>query len=154
MLCREAGVEMRRRDFFGVLSGTALSLPLGARAQQAQRQHRIAFVHSGIPADLLTETAGPFWVRQFYQTLRKLGDTEAGNLVVERYSGEGRSDRFAALAAAVVSRNPDVIVANSNGLVKTFMVYPDSSIIRKTACHGAIFGFVMGHDLRRLFVSR
>jgi putative ABC transport system substrate-binding protein len=122
MLCREAGVEMRRRDFFGVLSGTALSLPLGARAQQAQRQHRIAFVHSGIPADLLTETAGPFWVRQFYQTLRKLGDTEAGNLVVERYSGEGRSDRFAALAAAVVSRNPDVIVANSNGLVKTFMV--------------------------------
>lgn len=33
-------------------------------------------------------------------------------------------------------------------------VYPDSSIVRKTACHGAIFGFVMGHDLRRLFVSR
>lgn len=32
--------------------------------------------------------------------------------------------------------------------------YPDSSIVRKTACHGAIFGFVMGHDLRRLFVSR
>ena len=33
-------------------------------------------------------------------------------------------------------------------------IYPDSSIVRKTACHGAIFGFVMGHDLRRLFVSR
>jgi tetratricopeptide (TPR) repeat protein len=32
--------------------------------------------------------------------------------------------------------------------------YPDSSIVRKTACHEAIFGFVMGHDLRRLFVSR
>lgn len=24
----------------------------------------------------------------------------------------------------------------------------------KAACHGAILGFVMGHDLRRLFVSR
>ena len=33
-------------------------------------------------------------------------------------------------------------------------LYPDSTIVRKTACHGAILGFVMGHDLRRLFVSR
>jgi len=33
-------------------------------------------------------------------------------------------------------------------------LYPDSSIVRKTACHEAILGFVMGHDLRRLFVSR
>jgi putative tryptophan/tyrosine transport system substrate-binding protein len=111
---------MRRRDFLGVLSGAAIAFPFGARAQQAQKQHRIAFVHSGIPADLLTESAGPFWVRRFYQTLRQLGDTEPGNLVVERYSAEGQSDRFAALAATVVSRNPDVILANSNGLLKTF----------------------------------
>jgi putative tryptophan/tyrosine transport system substrate-binding protein len=111
---------MRRRDFLCVLSGAAIAFPFGAHAQQAQKQHRIAFVHSGIPDDLLTETAGPFWVRRFYQTLRQLGDTEPGNLVVERYSAEGRSDRFAALAATVVGRNPDVIVANSNSLVKTF----------------------------------
>ena len=32
-------------------------------------------------------------------------------------------------------------------------VYPDSSIVRKTACHGTVLGFVMGHDLRRLFIS-
>ena len=111
---------MRRRDFLGVLSGAAIAFPLGASAQQAQKQRRIAFVHSGIPADLLTESAGPFWVRRFYQTLRQLGDTEPGHLVVERYSAEGRSERFAALAAAVVSRNPDVILTNSNSLVKTF----------------------------------
>ena len=59
-------------------------------------------------------------MRQFYETLRGLGDVEASNLVVERYSAEGRSERFAALAAEVVSRNPDVIVANHNGLVKAF----------------------------------
>jgi ABC-type uncharacterized transport system substrate-binding protein len=111
---------MRRRDFLGVLSGAAVAFPFGASAQQAQKQRRIAFVHSGIPADLLTESAGPFWVRRFYQTLRELGDTEPGHLVVERYSAEGRSERFAALAAAVVSRNPDVILTNSNSLVKTF----------------------------------
>ncbi len=111
---------MRRRDFMKLLGGAA-AWPIAAGAQQSQKQHRIAFVHSGIPADHLTETAGPFWVRRFYETLRGLGETEGSNLVVERYSAEGRADRFAALAAEVVSRNPEVIVSNLNDLVKTFV---------------------------------
>jgi putative ABC transport system substrate-binding protein len=112
---------MRRREFIGLIGGAAVSCPLAARAQQPQRQHHIAFVHSGIPADHLTETTGPFWVRRFHETLRGLGDVEGGNLVIERYSAEGRSDRFAALAAEVVGRKPDVIVSNLNDLVKSFM---------------------------------
>jgi len=96
---------MRRREFIGVLGGAA-AWPLAGRAQQAPRQHRIAFVHSGIPAGQLTETAGPFWVRRFYQTLRGLGYAEGGNVVVERYSAEGRSQDFASLAAAVVGSDP------------------------------------------------
>src|SRR5450759_1681211 len=111
---------MQRREFLGVLGGATAAWPLAARAQQPKKQHRIAFVHSGIPADRLTESAGPFWVRRFYETLRGLGYAEGDNLVVERYSAEGRSDRFAALAAEVVSRNPDVIVSNLNDLVKAF----------------------------------
>ncbi len=59
-------------------------------------------------------------MRRFYETLRGLGHTEGVNLVVERYSAEGRSERFAALAAAVVSSKPDVIVSNHNDLVKAF----------------------------------
>src|SRR5882724_1878127 len=107
---------MKRREFIAGV-GAATVWPLAARAQKLRR---IAFVHSGIAADKLSETAGPFWVRRFYETLRGLGDVEGGNLVVERYSAEGRSERFAPLAAEVVSRNPDVIVANLNDLVKTF----------------------------------
>ena len=110
---------MRRRYFMKLLSGAA-AWPIAAGAQQFQKPHRIAFVHSGIPADHLTETTGPFWVRRFYETLRGLGETEGGNLVVERYSAEGRADRFAALAAEVVGRKPDVIVSNLNDLVKAF----------------------------------
>jgi putative tryptophan/tyrosine transport system substrate-binding protein len=110
---------MRRREFIGLVGGAALGWPLAARAQQPQKR-RIAFVHSGIAADKLTETAGPFWVRRFYETLRGLGEIEGSNLVVERYSAEGRSERFAALAAEVVGRNPDVIIANLNDLVKVF----------------------------------
>jgi putative ABC transport system substrate-binding protein len=116
---------MRRREFIGLVGGAA-AWPVAARAQQPRKQHRIAFVHSGIAADKLTETAGPFWVRRFYETLRGLGDVEGSNLVVERYSAEGRADRFAALAAEVVSRNPDVIVSNLNDLVKTFAAATDT----------------------------
>jgi putative tryptophan/tyrosine transport system substrate-binding protein len=112
---------MKRRELIAGIGGAATSFlwPRAMRAQQPQKQ-RIAFVHSGIPADQLTETAGPFWVRRFYETLRGLGHMEGANLVVERYSAEGGSDRFAALAAAVVSSKPDVIVSNHNDLVKAF----------------------------------
>jgi putative ABC transport system substrate-binding protein len=112
---------MRRREFIRLVGGAVILpsiWPLAARAQQ--RQRRLAFVHSGIPADRLTESAGPFWMQRFFATLRGLGDVEGSNLVVERFSAEGRSDRFAALAAEVVSRKPDVIVSNLNDLVKAF----------------------------------
>jgi putative ABC transport system substrate-binding protein len=111
---------MQRRNFIGLVGGAAAAWPLAAHAQQPGKQRRIALVHSGIPTDKLTETTGPFWVRRFHETLRGLGYTEGGNLVIERYSAEGRSDRFAPLAAEVVSRNPEVIVSNLNTLVKAF----------------------------------
>jgi putative tryptophan/tyrosine transport system substrate-binding protein len=112
---------MRRREFITLVVGGAVgSLPLAAHAQQPQKPRRIAFVHSGIPADQLTETTGPFWVRRFHETLRALGDVEGSNLVIERYSAEGRTERFAPLAAAVVGSNPEVIVVNLNDLVRAF----------------------------------
>jgi hypothetical protein len=58
---------MRRRDFIGLAGAVALQ-PFAANAQQMPR--RLAFVHSGIPADRLTESGGPFWVRRFYEALR------------------------------------------------------------------------------------
>jgi putative ABC transport system substrate-binding protein len=111
---------MRRRDFIVRVAGSVAGWPLAARAQQ--KPHRLAFVHSGVPADKLTERAGPFWVRRVYQTLRELGDVEGNNLVVERFSAEGHAERFASLAAEVVNRKPDVILFNLNDLAKAFMV--------------------------------
>ena len=95
-------------------------MAIAARAQQSRKQNRIAFVHSGIPAEQLTETAGPIWVRRFYETLRRLGDLEGDNLVVERYSAEGRTDHLTALANTIVGRKPDVIVTNLHALVMAF----------------------------------
>jgi putative tryptophan/tyrosine transport system substrate-binding protein len=111
---------MRRREFITLLGGASFAWPFAAHAQQSRKQNRIAFVHSGIPAEQLTETAGPLWVRRFYETLRKLGDLEGDNLVVERYSAEGRTDHLTALAGTIVSRKPDVIVTNLHALVMAF----------------------------------
>ncbi len=113
---------MNRRDFVRCLGlGASASILTGSLHAQ-KTMHRLAFVHSGIPVDKLTEAGGPFWIRKVYQTLRELGDIEGQKLVVERFSANGRSERFASLAAEVVSRNPDVIIVNFNDLAKQFTI--------------------------------
>jgi putative tryptophan/tyrosine transport system substrate-binding protein len=113
---------MRRRDFMAAAGGAAAAAwPLGVRAQQPGKTRRLALVHSGLPANTLTETAGPFWVRRLFEELRRLGYTEGKNLVVERYSAEGSGARFAGMAAEVVSGKPDVIVNNDNALTKAML---------------------------------
>jgi putative tryptophan/tyrosine transport system substrate-binding protein len=110
---------MRRREFVASI-GAAIAGSLSALAQRGSKQHRIALVHSGIPAADLTESAGPFWVRRFLQELRRLGYVEGGNVVVQRYSAEGHQERFAALAREVVTSEPDLIVMNYSVLARAF----------------------------------
>jgi putative ABC transport system substrate-binding protein len=110
---------VRRRDLLAAIGAATIAGPIAARAQQ-RTQQRIAFVHSGFTADQLTETKGPVWVKRFLQELRRLGHVEGSNLTIERYSAEGDHERFVGLAAEVVARKPDVIVANLNFLVAEF----------------------------------
>jgi putative ABC transport system substrate-binding protein len=60
------------------------------------------------PAASINDKGMRLW-QAFFEELRRLGDVEGQNLAVERYSGEGRPERFADLAREVVSRNPDLI---------------------------------------------
>lgn len=104
---------MRRREFLLHTGAAALATP-GARAQAPGKLHRLAFVHSSIPADQLIESGDTrvHWVGQFFRELRRLGDFEGagGNLIIERYSGEGYSRNHSDLARRVVNGSPDVIV--------------------------------------------
>jgi ABC-type uncharacterized transport system substrate-binding protein len=108
---------VRRRDLFALAAYFGASATSAARAQKLPMR-RMAFVHSGIPAAQLTEASNVSWVRQFFAELRELGYAESANLTVERYSAEGRPERFAGLAAEIVARQPDLIVANQNPLVR------------------------------------
>jgi putative ABC transport system substrate-binding protein len=68
----------------------------------------------------MTETGGlPYW-RALFQELRLLGYVEGQNLVVERYSGEGREQNYARLAHDVVHLKPDLIFAISSRMVRHF----------------------------------
>src|SRR5882672_3447151 len=105
--------QMRRRDFITAL-GTAAIWPLAARAQQPTKMKRIAFVHpsakvSEISSDI--SVSGRPYYRAFFEELSRLGYVEGQNLGVERYSGEGRPERYAELARDVVNTHPDLIVA-------------------------------------------
>jgi putative ABC transport system substrate-binding protein len=110
---------VKRRYFIKLIGGAAAAVawPLQLGAQQPSTR-RIAFVHSGFPAAKLSESGGVFWIKTFYEELRKLGYAEGTNLVVERFSAEGNTSRYASLAAEVVARAPELIVANQNVLVK------------------------------------
>ena len=111
---------MRRRDF---TVGMALTATVGAaRAQQPAKPHRIAIVNPAGPVAVISETSSEplnrrLW-QPFFEELRRLGDVEGQNLTVERYSGEGRPERFPDLARAVAGRNPDVIIAISGPVVR------------------------------------
>ena len=110
---------MKRREFISLLGG-ATAWPLAARAQQATKTHRIAIVHPSIPVSEMNESGDHPYYPALFKELRRLGYVEGKNLVVARYSGEGREERFPELCRDVVGTKPDVIVTSASRLVLSF----------------------------------
>jgi putative ABC transport system substrate-binding protein len=83
---------MRRRELIGSPIGTAVAWPLAASAQQPAKVYRIAIVHPAAPVKWMSEgaSASPGF-KALFGELRRLGYIEGQNLIVQRYSGEGRA---------------------------------------------------------------
>jgi putative ABC transport system substrate-binding protein len=101
---------MRRRQFITLLGGAAAAWPLAARAQQATKMPRIGILSPG-RSELPDPTLN--MLNAFLQGLHELGYTEGQNLAIERRYADGSSDRLRELAAELVRRKPDIIVAFS-----------------------------------------
>jgi putative ABC transport system substrate-binding protein len=101
---------MRRRKFITLLGGAVAVWPIVARAQQPAKMKRIAFVHPSNKVSEISVSGRPLY-RAFFEELSRLGYVEGQNLEVERYSGEGRPERYAELARDVVNTHPDLILA-------------------------------------------
>src|SRR5262249_60647228 len=103
------------RVFFALVAG-AVAHPRAALTQQPTKIYRIAVVHPSDPVSQMTETSSLLY-RALFQELRLRGYVEGQNLVVERYSGEGRQENYARLAHDVVQLKPDLIFAVSSRMV-------------------------------------
>jgi putative ABC transport system substrate-binding protein len=97
---------MRRRAFIAALGGAAVAWPLAVRAQQPGKLPTIGFLGA---ASVL---AWGKWVDGFVQRLRELGWIDGRNVAIEYRWAEGRSERYAEIAAEFVRRKVDVIVTS------------------------------------------
>jgi putative ABC transport system substrate-binding protein len=91
-----------RREFFAILGATA-AFPLAARAQKAGKLPTIGFLGP------TTASSSRARISAFAQRLHELGWTEGRNVTIEYRWADGRSGRFAPLAAELVRLKVDVI---------------------------------------------
>jgi putative tryptophan/tyrosine transport system substrate-binding protein len=101
---------MRRREVITLLGGAAV-WPVRARAQQPQKVPTIGLLGSSTP------TAMSQWVTAFVQRLRELGWIEGRTVAIEYRWGEGRTERYAEIAAEFTRLKVDVIVTYASSPV-------------------------------------
>jgi putative ABC transport system substrate-binding protein len=101
-------MRMRRRDFITGIAGSAW--PLAARAQQAKLP-TIGFLGAQTPA------AQRPWNAAFVQRMHELGWIEGRTIAIEYRWAEGRSERYAEIAAEFIRLKVDVIVTQGTPAV-------------------------------------
>jgi putative ABC transport system substrate-binding protein len=94
---------VRRREFIGLIAGTAVAWPLAARPQTTMPVIGFLSARSFEDSrDLVTA---------FGNGLRESGYAEGQNIAIEYRWAEGRYDRLPAMAAELIARSVSVLVA-------------------------------------------
>ena len=102
---------MKRRQFITLLGSAVVAWPLTARAQQAGKVPTIGFLGPTTPSSQSQHVAA------FAQRLRELGWIEGRTITIEVRWAEGRSERFAEIAAEFVRLKVDVILTQTTPAV-------------------------------------
>jgi putative ABC transport system substrate-binding protein len=132
---------MRRREFIAGLTFAAVTGR--AQAQPTGKVYRIAFAHSTAPvADQNQASKGSLVIPAIFEELIRLGYVEGRNLLIERYSGEGRAAHYPDLARQIVSRNPDLIIAFGNSFVLDVKASTSTIPIVGTLADPVVLGIV------------
>jgi putative ABC transport system substrate-binding protein len=121
---------VNRRKFLGTLAGGLLAAPLAAEAQQ-KAMPVIGVLNTGSPS----ASSRPF-MDAFRQGLSEAGYVEGQNLAIEYRWAEGHYDPLPAMAADLVGRKVDLIMATS----------PPSALAAKSATSTIPIVFRSGAD--------
>lgn len=105
---------MKRREFFGVLSGSVASWPLASNGQPRERARRIAMLLPAHPTDPEFQTR----VGAFLQGLQEAGWAIGRNVQLEYRWTEDNPDNLRRYIAELVGLAPDVIVVDGAGSVR------------------------------------
>src|SRR5215475_11399368 len=101
-----SSIAIGRRGLLAALGGAAAAWPLAARAQQAGKLPTIGFLGSS------SASGWSPWTAAFGQRLNERGWVEGRTVGIEYRWADGRSERFAEIAAEFVRLKVDVIVTS------------------------------------------
>src|SRR3954447_3424907 len=101
---------MQRREFIALV-GSAAAWPLTVRAQQQGKLPTIGFLGATTPS------AQSQWTAAFVQRLSELGWINGRTIALEIRWAQGRTERYAEIAAEFVRLKVDVIVTGATGSV-------------------------------------
>jgi putative ABC transport system substrate-binding protein len=104
-----------RRELITLLGGTAITLPLAARAKQQGKVYRVG-IFSTTGRDRVWHLH-----KALIESLRGLGYVEGQNVVFENRFAEGKMERLSSIAAELVSLKPGVIVVSPNTSIRAVM---------------------------------
>jgi putative ABC transport system substrate-binding protein len=102
---------MKRRDIIKLIGLGATSWPLAPRAQQTGRRPTIGFLGVSTPS------GWRHYVTAFKQRLGELGWIDGRTVTILVRWAEGRTERFAGIAAEFVRNNVDVIVTGGAAVI-------------------------------------
>ena len=121
-----------RRTFIGGVGGGILLAPCAALAQQPGRVYRLGYLSTP------TRESVEKGVDAFLRKLHELGWIDGQNLAIEYRWAEGNVDRLPELAADLVQRKMDVIVApagsaalaakNATSSIPVVMIFPSDPV--------------------------
>lgn len=121
---------MKRREFLGLVGGTAVAWPAVVRAQQSDRVRRIGILMGGTPGDSQSEAG----LVAFRDGLQKLGWTDGKNLKFDTRWTNADLEKAKVLARELVALQPDLIFAHTT--------QPTAALQRETTTIPIVFVIV------------